>query len=300
MTRFGFIAILLAAVIICAVPAFALAQDAGGQNIPGAGANYETRLSGLEEEMRNLNGQLEQLQYSIRRIDQNTQRMQADTDARLTRLETAMAAQQQQAATPPVQLPTQTPVVIPTTAPPLTVIQTPQPTQNAVADAPVNGTLGAVKMRDGRVTGAIDNPQSPPLPQVPADYGLTPQEQYDHAFGLLRQADYDGAEKAFKAFIDKNPKDKLVDNAKYWYGETIYVRGRFDEAAVAFADAYQQNPGGSKAPDSLLKLAMSLAAIDKTADACTSLTELRAKFPNANSSVRARAQEQRVKLKCGG
>ena len=130
---------------------------------------------------------------------------------------------------------------------------------------PVNGTLGALKLQDGQVTGAIDNPQSPPLPATPPDYGLTPQEQYDRAFGLLRQANYDAAEKAFKGFIDKNPNDKLLDNAKYWYAETLYVRGAFYDAAVAFADAYQQNPKGTKAPDSLLKLAMSLGNRNKTA-----------------------------------
>ncbi len=176
-----------------------------------------------------------------------------------------------------------------------------QPQVSGDAEAQIrnpDGTLGALKMQNGKVTGGTVNPKAPPLPQTPPDYGLTPQEQYDAAFALLRQADYDGAEKSFKAFIDKNPKDKLIDNAKYWYGETLYVRARFDEAAIAFADAWQQNPQGQKAPDSLLKLAMSLAAINKTKDACTSLGELSAKYPNASSSIRQRATEERTKLKC--
>ena len=290
MRQRSFLVPLLTLSVIMAAPYGVSAQQA-----PGVGVNYETRLSGLEDEMRGLNGQLEQLQFSIRRMEQGLQRMQTDTDARLQRLETsANAAAQAQSQ---VQQQTQTP------APPLTVITTPTPSpggaQGVVPDGPIDGTLGAVKIRDGRVTGGIVNPQAPALPTAPPDYGLTPQEQYDRAFGMLRQADYDGAEKAFKTFIDKNPKDKLIDNAKYWYGETIYVRGRFDESAVAFADAYQQNPQGAKAPDSLLKLSMSLAAIDKTQDACMTLTELKSKYPNASSSIRSRAEEQRSKLKCG-
>ncbi len=271
------------------VPFTAQAQQAA---MPGAGANYETRLSGIEDEMRGLNGRLEQLEFNIRRIDQAMQRMQADTDGRLTRLEAAaQAAAAAQVAAPPV-------AAQPVIAPQTTAATRPDPL-TVVQDGPVDGTLGAVKLRDGKIVGGINNPQSPPLPQTPADYGLTPQEQYDRAFGLLRQADYDGAEKSFKAFIDKNPKDKLLDNAKYWYGETLYVRGRFDESAVAFADAFQQNPQGAKAPDSLLKLSMSLAALDKTADACTTLAELRSKYPGASPSLRSRADEQRSKLKCG-
>ncbi len=153
-------------------------------------------------------------------------------------------------------------------------------------------------MQGGHVTGGAVNPQAPPLPETPADYGLTPQEQYDRAFGLLRQANYDDAETAFKNFIDKNPKDKLIDNAKYWYAETLYVRGRFAEASAAFADASQQNPQGQKAPDSLLKLAMSLANTGKNVDACTALAQLKSGYPNASGNVRSRANEERTKLKC--
>lgn len=238
-----------------------------------------------------MNGQVEQLGYAVHRLDQNLQRMQSDYDARLSKLEAA--AQQQ-----PVAMQPQAMVAPPQPAQPSVMVNpaavTPQPDA-----APVNGTLGALKMQDGHVTGASLNPQSPALPDTPADYGLTPQEQYDRAFGMLRQADYDGAASAFKAFIEKNPQDKLVENAKYWYGETLYVRGDFAGASVAFADAYQQNPKGQKAPDSLLKLAMSLASSGKPLDACTSLAELKAGYPNASSTIRSRASEERSKLKCG-
>lgn len=264
--------------VLAVVGLVSLASPARAQAVPGTGPNYETRLSALEDSMRDLNGRLEQLEYSVRRLDQTIQRMQQDTDARLSKLEAGAAQASAPSAPAAVQ---------------------PQP-QVAGGEQTVNpdGTLGDLKVQNGRVVGGAVSPKAPPLPETPPDYGLTPQEQYDDAFGLLRQADYDGAEKAFKSFIDKNPKDKLIDNAKYWYGETLYVRAKFDEAAVAFADAWQQNPQGPKAPDSLLKLAMSLAAIDKTKDACTSLGELSAKYPNASPTIRQRASEERTKLKC--
>jgi tol-pal system protein YbgF len=150
-------------------------------------------------------------------------------------------------------------------------------------------------------TSTPSTPSTPGIATSDASSDSTPmsaQDQYDHAFGLLRQANYDEAEKAFRTFIDKNPKDKLIDNAKYWYAETFYGRGHFAEAATAFGDAFQQNPKGTKAPDSLLKLAMSLAAIDKHVDACTALYELKTKYPNATSNVRSMAAEETTKLKC--
>jgi tol-pal system protein YbgF len=275
----------LLALLVFAGAASALAQDTPSTN-PNTYA--ETRLANMEEQMRELNGRIEQVEFAVRRLDQTVQRIQSDNDARLTKLESMQSALQAAAAQPqPVAQPV--------------IIQQPQqvaPQPTAVAPVDANGTLGALKVQNGKVTGGINNPQSPPLPDTPADYGLTPQEQYERAFSLLRQADYPNAEIAFKSFIDKNPKDKLIDNAKYWYGETLYVRARFDESAVAFADAYQQNPQGTKAPDSLLKLAMSLGALNKTPDACVTLNELKTKYPNAAATIKSRADDERGRLKC--
>jgi TolA-binding protein len=78
----------------------------------------------------------------------------------------------------------------------------------------------------------------------------------------------------------------------------LYVRGKFDESAVAFADAYQQNPKGTKAPDSLLKLGLSLSALNKIPDACVTLTELKNKYPTAASTIKTRAADERARLKC--
>ena len=268
--RFAFVATFL----LVTLPA--AAQQSGN----GVGTNYETRLSTLEDEMRTLNGRVEQVEYAAKRLDLAMQRMQNDYDARLTKLETA-----------------------PPPAPPVVAVA-PQPapdtTQQAAAPVPdANGSLGAVKVQNGKVVGGVNSPKAPPLPDTPADYGLTTQEQYDRAFDLLRKADYAEAEKSFKSFIDKNPKDKLIGNAKYWYGETLYVQNKYTESAATFADAYQQDPKGPKAPDSLLKLALSLSGLNKIADACTTLSELKNNYPHATANVRSRTDEERTKLKCG-
>ena len=63
------------------------------------------------------------------------------------------------------------------------------------------------------------------------------QEQYDYAFGLLRAADYANAEVALGTFIKSHPDNSLTSNAHYWLGETYYVRGKYGDAAAAFARA---------------------------------------------------------------
>jgi len=63
------------------------------------------------------------------------------------------------------------------------------------------------------------------------------QDQYNYAFGLLRQADYPGAEEALRSFVQRYPNDALAGNAEYWLGETYYVRKDYNNAAATFARA---------------------------------------------------------------
>ncbi len=283
--------------LVLAAPRPCAAQDEDGPyagRAAAASTGTEMRLSAVEDQMRALTGKMEQIDYALRRIDTALQKMQADNDMRLTKLESA----------PPPAIPAAAPPLPPASssanAPSLSRDED-EPTATGTPEPelpPVSGTLGGVKVRGNKVTGAVAGAKAPPLPAKPADYGLTAQELYERAFGLLRQANYDEAEKSFSTFIKKYPQDKLIDNAKYWHAETYYVRAKFGDAAVAFAEAYQQNPKGTKAPDSLLKMAMSLGAIEKTEDACSALSALKSKYPNAAPTIRARADQERAKLKC--
>ncbi len=275
----------------------------------------ETRVSDLEAQMRSLNGRLEQSEWQNKQLQTRLNKLQADVEMRLNMLENGGVAQA--AIAPPGTLAT------PTTMPPQRrVMGAPispndedtinrlaregaQPALDDGADieAPpagktINGKLGNLYMSGNRVTGADQLAVKPPLPKPPADFALDAQEQYDEAFALLRRADYDAAESAFKGFISKNPKNKLVDNAKYWLAETYYARNQFDAAAVAFADAYQSAPKGSKAPDSLLKLGLALSGLKKTDDACTTLSEVTKRYPTASTSVKNRSEQEMKKLRC--
>lgn len=125
-----------------------------------------------------------------------------------------------------------------------------------------------------------------------------PKEQYAYARSLLMKLDYQSAELAFKEFIKLNQEHKLSSNAYYWLGEVYYVKKSYAEAAGAFIDSYKLFPLGNKAPDSLLKLGMSLAELGNSNEACESFEELLVKFPKANSRVRRRALQESVRVGC--
>jgi tol-pal system protein YbgF len=126
----------------------------------------------------------------------------------------------------------------------------------------------------------------------------TPEEQYNFAFNILRKADYSKAEKVLKLFLELNPDHELAGNAQYWIGETFYVRGEFESASVEFLTGYETYPNSAKGPDNLLKLALSMARLEKKDEACASLSKLASVYPSANATVQRRAQTERSRLKC--
>ena len=125
-----------------------------------------------------------------------------------------------------------------------------------------------------------------------------PKQLYETAYGYLLQQDYASAETAFDEFLKRHPSDGLAGNAQYWLGESHFVRGQYKAAAGAFLKGYQTYARSAKAPDSLLKLAMSLDRLGQKDAACSSFGELNAKFPQAPAYVKSRADSERRRLGC--
>jgi tol-pal system protein YbgF len=196
------------------------------------------------------------------------------------------------------------------------------PPVGAPAQAAATSSFGATTVTPGgdAIGGLIDGAPSaaasalPPVSPVgstaaipppvttaalpPAGDSADPKQLYETAYGYLLQRDYGAAEVAFDDFLKKFPADSLSGNAQYWLGESHFVRGQYKAAAGAFLKGYQSYAQSAKAPDSLLKLAMSLDRLGQKDAACSSFSELNTKFPNAGQSVKARAQSERQRVGC--
>lgn len=136
------------------------------------------------------------------------------------------------------------------------------------------------------------------LGTITNDKAATPAGLYDQAFSYLQTNDYASAKAAFEQFIEQYPDHSLAANSKYWLGETFYAQGDYQAASRAFARSFKDHPDGQKAPDTLLKLAMSLKAQDMTEEACLTLGELGNRFPNAPSSIQTKAATERQSYGC--
>lgn len=287
-----------------APPAGATAAAAGGGDLSGTqAARIELRLSQFESELRSLTGRIEEFGFKINQVGKRLDSLVADVDLRLQNLEQRVdggaATSDASGAAGGAG----------------TVGGTTGNTAAGTATAPQTGgaprTLGVINQGDlqnfqsGQAAGGTQaqagSAAAGGTAQTAAAGALsggTPQEQYNNAFSLLRQAQYNEAEQALRGFVEQNPEDPLAGNAKYWLGETYYVRGNYQQSAVIFAEAYQQYPNNSKAPDNLLKLGMSLGALGNTADACGTFAELLKRYPKAAATVQRRTKQEQQRYSC--
>ncbi len=109
--------------------------------------------------------------------------------------------------------------------------------------------------------------------------------QYEFAMNLLKQGDYQTAEKAFIEFISVGKNEKFLSNSKFWLGETYYVREYYKDAAMSYLALYQSYPSSNKAPNALLKLGISLIKLDQKEEGCNSFIQLEQNYPTADQAL---------------
>jgi tol-pal system protein YbgF len=138
---------------------------------------------------------------------------------------------------------------------------------------------------------------APPLAGA-APTSTDPNTAFKSARQLLLDGDYGGAEQAFAGYVEAYPDSAKAPEARYWLGETQFVREAYSDAAGNYLGAVRGWPQTSWAPDAVLKLSRSLVALKKPADACKTLDELTRRYPKAPTAVTAKATSTRVQAKC--
>lgn len=125
-----------------------------------------------------------------------------------------------------------------------------------------------------------------------------PDQLYKTAYGYLLQQNYGAAEAAFDDFLKRYPTDAMAGNAQYWLGELYFVQGQYKQAAGAFLKGSRNYAKSVKAPDSLMKLAMSLDRMGQREAACQAFSELASRYPSPPAHLKERLQGERQKAGC--
>ncbi len=242
-------------------------------------AQLNQRVNDLEDSLRRLTGQMEQMDHRMSDLNTRIERMQRDFDYKLC----TMAAQQLGAGGDQGGLPCNQPST-----------QSPPPSQNL---APPPGVLGTLP---SNTPFALPPPVSAALmPAGPVPTAASPNRpQFDAAMNLLAKAQYDQARAAFRSYADSYPKDDLTPQAVYWVGDIAYVQKDYPNAARAFAEEIKKYGSSPRAPDSMLKLGQSLIALNQTAEGCTTLGALQNRYPQASKAVLTQAATARKTARC--
>jgi len=292
--------------------------------LPAHADDLSVRVDALEEQIRQLTGQIEQLNFQIKQMQTQPQKLGAVTAPALA------APQQQAAAVPALPMPKKK-VAVPAAAdqasqgvetieevPVLPLApQAPAPAaagqvQQAGA-APGPTKLGATSNRaalnndggfQGQVLvapGGVEENATPPdqgvLAQEASLQPETPDDLFLRSEKALLQLQYGDAESGFKEFITKYPDHNLAGSAQFKLGETYYAQQNYTDAAKSYLTSYKQYPKGRRAPDSLLKLGLSLSRLGQKNQACATIGSVDTEFPNA-VEIKKRAQAEFKRAGC--
>ena len=120
------------------------------------------------------------------------------------------------------------------------------------------------------------------------------QASYDAAFNALKGADYPRAITQFKSFLGEYPGSPLASNAQYWLGEAYYVTREYNDAIVAFRKVTTGWPDSRKAPDALVKIGFTQAALNRNGEARATLEEVVRRFPGSDAASLASDRLKRL------
>jgi tol-pal system protein YbgF len=173
-----------------------------------------------------------------------------------------------------------------------------------VSAAPAGAPGAPAGAPGGRAAGAPldlgDGPRGPgasaALTTLPPS--ATPRDEFDLGIGYMQRKDYALAEETMRNFAQKYPNDPLAGDSQYWLGESFFQRQLYRDAAESFLAVTSKFDKSTKAPDALLRLGQSLAALKEKDAACAALGEVGRKYPRASSGVKAAVDREQKRVKC--
>jgi tol-pal system protein YbgF len=275
------------------------------------------RIGQLEEQIRSLNGRIEEMSFQLLQMQEQIRKFQEDNEFRFQDLEGGNSGSTKKSQ-----------------------LETPRTNDQSSGTAPATSDQAMATDLNaglGSGTGAGSNTGAPPstLGQIVfdengnpvaanqdtsslettlpgADQGIneTPDSQqqtaaldnpgdlYQSAYGHVLTGDYSQAENEFRSYLEAFPTGEKAADASFWMGEAQYSQGKFNDSAKTFLNAHQAYSKSPKAPEMLLKLGMSLAALDNKDTACATLREVNKRYPKASQAVKTKVASEQGRLAC--
>lgn len=284
-------------------------------SMPVAAQDIATRILNIENRLRDLTGQMEELNNSMQQLQKQLasgqQQGAVEAKPKLKTI-TDLAAEPEQGvetiedAPAVVAKPKKQAMIVGGESIETTDQMAPAPTQLGSGVNNSSGEGGQVVVPGEQAIGEAPAPAQNAVAEEPAQVGGveqvsltpavdTPEALYEKNYETLLRRQFGEAEAGFRQFLEKYPDHSLAGSAQYQLGETFYAQGNYQEAARNFLNAYKTYPKSRRAPDSLLKLGLSLRKMDQREQACAALGSVGTEFPRAvEAKKRAQAEFKRA------
>lgn len=253
----------LALAIMFSVPAFAQTGDAS------VTADLVIQMQELQDEVRVLRGQIEELQRELETVRQRQRDQYLDLDQRISAVRDGglpVPAATGEASSGTTAAPSAEPVPV---------------EEHPEVRAPLEAPSATVALEAPSASSAA-------AAAAPADE----KAAYEKAFQALKELRYADAAQEFQAFVDRYPNSEYAGNAQYWLGESYYVTRNYDIALTSFQKLIDRYPTSSKVPDALLKIGYTHYELKQWDQARAALTQVQADYPD---TTLARLAENRLR-----
>ncbi|MFU0505039.1 tol-pal system protein YbgF [Pseudaminobacter sp. NGMCC 1.201702] len=284
----------------------------------------DPRVTALEEQVRSLNGTIEELNFQILQMQEQLRKIQEDNEFRFQELEKksdaggkAKRSVAENSATPSGGQTNAAQSQGTAAASGSSVEQIIGANQSpnaagAAKGAPPrtfgtitfdeNGNVKSGSVGDGAVDssaqtqsngGAADNTVVAALPATD-----DPDELYRNSYQFILSGDYGTAEAGFRDHIARFPADPKTADSHFWLGEALLGQQKYRDAAEVFLAANKDYPKSKKAPDMLLKLGISLVGLNQRDVACATFSEIGKRYPDAGSALKDRVKQEQALAAC--
>jgi len=312
--------------------AYALEPQARVFNVQAGDPSY--RVSVLEEQVRQLTGRVEELNFQLLELQELVRRLQEDNDFRLRELEEQRGSLGSPSEDKNTDFANQQPTGGDTSPGKVEpsgqgedVARLPDGNDNntgrrtldgvelydgeAGVDPNRSGTLGSLRFdENGNIIDTelgkpldLTTPRGGELNNGIAGDGVAalpgnPDSLFDLGLTQVRTGRYEEAEKSFVAFSDRYQDHPRLPEARFWLGESYLGRQEYQDAARVYLDAHKRFPNSKFAPQSLLKLGISVAGLNQRELACATFAQVLQKYPNASGAVRRNVAQQQRATQC--
>lgn len=289
-------------------------------------ADLMVRINRLENMMRQMQGQIEELQFANQKLQEQVKFMSDSPAGRQPgQSQPALPAPSAQsgANVPPQQPPANTATLPAPANPPRSgpinllavgqapqTAQAPQVPQGALSPAGSTGP-GAPPMTLEQAAAAAAAGQVPvaaapvapapaPAPAAPAPQQPVEQKSnFETAKDLMDAKDYERAINVLTGIVEGNPKEPKIPDAMMMLGDAQYRLKRYPEAAQRYLKLAQTYPKHPDAGLAFVRLGLSLNELGQKPQACATFAEFAKRYPSAKASVKQEADRGRKAASCG-